>query len=135
MPVLQGSSLSDAVQRPLATVRSLFDQANQPLRDTGSDWGVEQYFKDLVSDPVKREQVGSTALTMNKIKNSTRCTTPAIWLQVPLLTPETVEQIPNHSLCRFRGMVKPVFASGVVVKACFGLSTALAHSNCRRFKI
>ena len=58
MPVLQGSSLLDAVQRPLDTVRSLFDQANQPVRDTASDWGVEQYFKDLVSDPVKREQVG-----------------------------------------------------------------------------
>ena len=76
MPVLQGSSLSDAIQRPLDTVRSLFDQVNQPVRDDASDWGVEQYFKELVSDPFKREQVGSAALTMIPKKSSTRCTTP-----------------------------------------------------------
>ena len=57
MPVLRDDSLTAVIESPLSVVSRLFDQANHPVQDDGSDWGVDKYFSELVRDESFRDQV------------------------------------------------------------------------------
>ena len=57
MPTLGSNPATAVISKPLDTVRSLFDRADQPVNDRLNDWGVERCFRDLMSQPSFRTKV------------------------------------------------------------------------------
>jgi len=55
----EDDGLASIIARPLDVVRRMFDAADQPAEDRSNDWGVEEFFTKMLSDPVTREQVSS----------------------------------------------------------------------------
>lgn len=96
------ASLQEAIAQPLGCVQRLY-------AETGSDGGVKQLFAGLLADRHALAQVSdSTSLKcgMWVVGRGARRSTFRPLSQVPILTEETVEAIPNQTLVRYRGMVR-----------------------------
>jgi hypothetical protein len=57
MPAFREDRTTAAVASPLDLVRGLFASADQHAGDRADDWGVEEFFTNLLKDPVIRDQV------------------------------------------------------------------------------
>ena len=66
MPILRGENFSGVLSSPLDLVQRLFDQSNQPLQESGGDWGVNEYFRKLMSDPTSRDEVGAIPMATKR---------------------------------------------------------------------
>lgn len=88
------------VQRPTRAIKALYAAQST---DAGDDFGVEKHFSELLASGAKVRSHES--LNFVERTHLTDACIIIFSLQIPILTSETTDLIPNNSLVRIRGMV------------------------------
>lgn len=86
---------SDIIKKPLDVIQKLFEEGRKSNDSSWerSDWGVKKHFSEAITNAYEEVQIEESDLTF----------------QIPLIDSQSIRNVANGQLIRYRGMVQDMF--------------------------